>query len=264
MLAPHQLHLADYVLDAYQQVARTGDFMIARRIKETLDTKRIPVHFMGCWDTVASVFAPGVGPLGLPGLLSLPYTRENSSVKTFRHALAIDERRRMYRANHWHEPQVYKSNPFTPKQEPQDIKQLWFAGVHADIGGGYPETESGPAKFPLQWMVDEAAAHGLKFRPQLYKRLVEGKNVKNSTRTYVAPDPASRLHTSLNGLWWLLEVIPKKLKYREWPARRALLGWYLPLGEPRLIPRDARIHPSVTDRQAKTDYAPINLPPPGA
>ncbi len=262
LLAPHQLHLADYVLRAYQQVARTGDFMIARRIKETLDTRRIPIHFIGCWDTVASVFAPGVGPLGLPGPLTLPYTRNNPSVKTFRHALAIDERRRMYRANHWQEPQVYKFNPFTPKEkeQPQDIKQLWFAGVHADIGGGYPEVESAPAKFPLKWMVDEAEAHGLKFRPRLRNRLVLGKNVKGSTRTYVEPDPTAPLHNSLKWYWWPLEILPKRVKYREWAARPSFLGWYLPLGEPRFIEADANIDPSVRERQDKTDYDPENLP----
>jgi uncharacterized protein (DUF2235 family) len=262
LLAPHQLHLSDYVLRAYQQVARTGDFMIARRIRETLDTSRIPIRFVGCWDTVASVFAPGVGPLGLPGPLTLPYTRSNPSVKTFRHALAIDERRRMYRANHWQEPQVYKSNPFAPKdkEQPQDIKQVWFAGVHADIGGGYPEAESAPAKFPLDWMVKEAKAQGLKFRPRLYKRLVLGQNVKNSTRNYVAPDPAAPLRNSLRGFWWLLEVLPKRTRYREWPDRPSFLGFYVPLGEPRQIASDSNIDPSVRERQDKTDYDPINLP----
>ena len=262
VLEPHQLHLADYVLSAYQQVARTGDFMIARRIKDTLDTKRIPIHFMGCWDTVASVFAPGVGPLGLPGPLALPYTRNNPSVKTFRHALSIDERRRMYRANHWQEPQVFKSNPFTPKdkEEPQDIKQVWFAGVHADIGGGYPEDESAPAKFSLNWMIEEAASHGLKFRSTLLRRLVLGRNVKNSTRNYVAPDPTAPLHQSLKGLWWLLEVLPKRLKYREWSGRPSILGFYIPLGEPRFIAPQAVIDPSVRERQKKTDYDPVNLP----
>ncbi len=262
LLAPHQLHLADYVLSAYRQVARTGDFKIARRIRETLDTKRVPVHFMGCWDTVASVLAPGMGPFGLPGLLTLPYTRKNPSVMAFRHALAIDERRRMYRANHWEHQQVFKSNPFVPqsKEQPQDISQVWFAGVHSDIGGGYPEPESAPAKYPLGWMIDEAEAQGLAFRPRLRKRLVEGQNVKGSTRTYVAPNPIAPLHKSLTGLWWLLEILPKRVKYREWPSRPSFLGFYLPLGEPRFIEPEADIHPSVRERQAMTNYDPINLP----
>ena len=54
--------------------------------------------------------------------------------------------------------QDFRPNPFNRKFDvAQDIKQVWFAGVHADIGGGYEETESGLSKFPLAWMIEEAA-----------------------------------------------------------------------------------------------------------
>ena len=48
-----------------------------------------------------------------------------------------------------------------PPQD-QDIRQVWFAGVHSDIGGGYPEAESGLAKFSMAWMIEQAVEHGLK------------------------------------------------------------------------------------------------------
>ncbi|MNC17869.1 hypothetical protein D3C75_657600 [compost metagenome] len=68
------------------------------------------------------------------------------------------------------------------------------------------------------------------------------------------------LHVSLNTLWWLLEIIPKQVRWREWPARRAVLGWYLPVGEPRRIPTDALIHHSVRERIALVKgYRPVNL-----
>ena len=35
-------------------------------------------------------------------------------------------------------------------------KQTWFAGVHSDVGGGYPEAESALSKYPLLWMIDQA------------------------------------------------------------------------------------------------------------
>ena len=41
---------------------------------------------------------------------------------------------------------------------PEDVKQVWFAGVHCDVGGGYPEKESGLAKLALEWMLEEAKA----------------------------------------------------------------------------------------------------------
>lgn len=42
------------------------------------------------------------------------------------------------------------ANPFAPQNKaPQDIKQVWFAGVHADVGGGYKEECGGLSKYPL-------------------------------------------------------------------------------------------------------------------
>ena len=77
----------------------------------------------------------------------------------FRHAISIDERRCMFRLKKWDDPQTYKHNRFNDAHaEPQDILQVWFAGVHADIGGGYPEKESGLSKYPLLWMIDEATS----------------------------------------------------------------------------------------------------------
>jgi uncharacterized protein (DUF2235 family) len=103
-------------------------------------------------------FGDGAAPRSLlhpKPFLTLSYTRTNPSVAVFRHAITIDERRRMFRLNRWIEPQPFKSNPFAGDEPPpaQDIKQVWFSGVHADIGGGYPETESALSKFPLEWMI---------------------------------------------------------------------------------------------------------------
>ena len=85
----------------------------------------------------------------------------NPSVQTFRQAISIDERRCMFRLKKWDDPQTYKHNRFNDAHaEPQDILQVWFAGVHADIGGGYPEKQSGLSKYPLLWMIDEATKCG--------------------------------------------------------------------------------------------------------
>ena len=92
-----------------------------------------------------------------PSLEELAFTLQNPSVQTFRQAISIDERRCMFRLKKWDDPQTFKHNRFNDAHaEPQDIKQVWFAGVHADIGGGYPEKESGLSKYPLLWMIDEA------------------------------------------------------------------------------------------------------------
>jgi hypothetical protein len=59
----------------------------------------------------------------------------------------------------------------------------------------------------------------------------------------------------------VLEIIAKLRKFREWPRRPSLLGLYLPLAEPRLIPDGALIHASVVERMAEVPgYRPVNLP----
>jgi uncharacterized protein (DUF2235 family) len=86
----------------------------------------------------------------------------NPLVESLRQAIAIDERRRLFRIYRWADPKAYKPNRFDPAEAPpQDIKQVWFAGYHSDIGGGFAENESGIAKYPLKWMIDEAVRHGL-------------------------------------------------------------------------------------------------------
>jgi len=263
LVQPAQRNLARYALTAYKQAAGRSDFTIAWRFEEVLSTRRVPIRFIGVWDTVSSVIVPRPDRLYVaPSLQTLPYTATNPMVEAFRQAIAIDERRRMFRLNRWQQPQTYKPNPFDEASaRPQDIRQVWFAGVHADVGGGYPEDESGLAKFPLMWMLDEAKAQGLRVRTEMYKRLVLGAPRKGSSRSYAKPDATARAHDSMTGFWPLLEWLPKPVKWREWPARRSRLGFYLPRSEPRPIPDDALIHGSVKERlEKRKDYRPPNLP----
>ena len=155
-----------------------------------------------------------------PSLEELAWTLQNPSVQTFRQAISIDERRCMFRLKKWYQPQTYKPVRFNEVHAaPQDILQVWFAGVHADIGGGYPEKESGLSKYPLLWMIDEAAKCGLNFTTANINQLAWGIQRKSSPYSYVKPDMRGDLHNSLHGAWWLLEYLPKSAKYKEWPAR---------------------------------------------
>jgi uncharacterized protein (DUF2235 family) len=169
----------------------------------------------------------------------------------------------MFRLEPWLPNQIFMKNRFskTNNSEPQDAKQVWFPGVHADVGGGYPESESGLSKFPLLWMIGEAKKHELDFNTQSINQLVWGHKRKGSPFDYVKPDQAAKPHKSLRGGWQLIEFIPKKVKYREWPARRSWFGFYFPRGEPRPVEQSATVHESVLKHQGvSTDYAPPNLP----
>lgn len=266
VVRPENENLLPYLLTAYKRASATDDFRHVWRFEEMLRTRRATVRFMGCWDTVASVIVPRPDRLYLPALETrLPYTCSNPSVQCFRHALAIDERRRFFRPLHWKEGQMYKVHPFQKDERasPQDCVQEWFAGVHADIGGGYPEKESGPAKHALAWMVDESRSQGLAFREVLVKRLVHGKNPAGSRRQYAEPSASAPLHDSLTGLWRLLEWLPRKRKASESKdRRRGMLGWYLPRGELRVLPPNARIHPSAQQRRGlDVTYRPANAEP---
>ncbi|MER8606011.1 DUF2235 domain-containing protein [Mesorhizobium sp. M1233] len=261
LLRPEQLNVASYGLTAYKRARQDNNLRLVWEFARIMSTRRAPIHFVGVWDTVASMIVPRPDRFYLPSLRTLPYTRTNPGVRCFRQAVAIDERRRLFRLNRWEPGQKYAPVPFAnpPSNDQQDTVQMAFAGVHSDIGGGYPEAESGLSKFPLAWLADEAAAQGLLIDASMYQHLVEGITLTDGRHIYVAPDATGKLHNSLNWAWWILELLPKSVKWREW-KRRSFLGWYIPRGEPRCIPDDVQIHPSVYDRKSRVpDYRPVNV-----
>ncbi len=148
---------------------------------------------------------------------------------------------------------------------------MWFAGVHADIGGGYPEVQSALSKYPLLWMIEEAVKCGLKVDRRTVNQLGWGRKRKNSPFDYVKPgflsDPdhpesaAWQPHDSMNAGWRVLEYLPKADEYKEWPERKSVFGHYIPDTEPRLIPEDALIHESAVAKIANdSNYKPVNIP----
>lgn len=286
LLAPQQENLADAALTAYKQTRLSdeqksisqnstqvpnGDHepqsftaddrasQFARIVSSSWPT----IKFLGVWDTVASVIVPRPDRFYTFSLEKLAYTEMNPSVKIFRQAIAIDERRRMFRLSKWEDPQNFMHNRFSQSNnsEPQDIKQVWFTGVHADVGGGYPEKESGQSKFPLLWMIDEAVKCGLAVNPRTVNHLAKGIPRAGSPFQYVPPDAKSKPHDSMSAGWRLLEWIPKLSKYKEWKSRKVFCGFYIPDCEPRPIPDHASIHQSVICRMKQVlGFKPINLP----
>ncbi|MDN5000678.1 DUF2235 domain-containing protein [Bradyrhizobium sp. GCM10027634] len=289
LISPEQANLAGSGLVAYKQYSGLGRgndiedlkdggfdedgpvpkdiFDLAAQFARITSSRWPTIHFIGVWDTVASVIVPRRDRFFyVPSLEELAFTLRNPSVQIFRQAIAIDERRCMFRLKEYEEPQEYWSNRFVPdhKKEAQDILQVWFAGVHCDVGGGYPEVESAESKYPLIWMIEEATKAGLNFNPSTVKQLAWGVQRKNSPFKYVEPaytGKAGRLHDSMNALWRVLEFLPKSAKYKEWPDRKVVAGFYIPDCEPRVIPEGAHVHESVLKRMAvEPDYRPVNMP----
>ncbi|MGA8262304.1 MAG: DUF2235 domain-containing protein [Arenicellales bacterium] len=191
-------------------------------------------HFLGVWDTVSSVG-------WIYDQVKLPYTANNPDLSVLRHAVSIDERRCFFR-----------QNLFGKGYAGQDIKEVWFAGVHSDVGGGYPEPESGLAKIPLTWMVREAVAAGLLIDEAVYAETLPS----TSNDTFVAPDPLGPVHESLSGAWRIAEYFPKR--YYNYELGRET--WKIPMGETRRMREDCVVHASVVERMSGLRYRPPNLP----
>src|SRR5262249_37415845 len=135
-----------YILRSLKHMSNES-LELAFKFRETFSLVQCKPHFVGVWDTVSSV-----GWIYDP--LSVRFSKNNPDIQIGRHAISIDERRCFFRQNLWGE-----------QQDGQSLKQVWFAGVHSDIGGGYPESNSGLAKVTLEWMITEAATAGLKVVP---------------------------------------------------------------------------------------------------
>lgn len=282
LISRPQRNLGGSGLTAYKQfstdkVAPDREEDQAAQFARILSVKWPTIKFVGVWDTVASVIVPRwdrIDPLKLQfspwSLEELAFIRENPSIEIFRQAIAIDERRRMFRPQPWGEGKKFRPHRYAPEATwtDQDSLQVWFAGVHSDIGGGYPEKESALSKYPLLWMIEEAVKAGLKVDRRTVNQLGWGRKRKNSPFDYVKPSvlpnpafPNTQPHDSMNAGWRVLEYVPKKNKYKEWPKRRSLLDFYIPHSEPRLIPEGAFIHQSVLDKMAQDpDYRPVNIP----
>ncbi|MGD2093322.1 MAG: DUF2235 domain-containing protein [Candidatus Aminicenantes bacterium] len=186
---------------------RFGDSEVAEGFKQTFSRECNP-HFIGVWDTVKSV--------GLIRRRKFPNAELNKDVKFGRHAISIDEVRSKYRPNLWDEPAC----------KGQSIKQVWFAGVHSDVGGSYPE--HGLSDIALEWIIDEAEKCGLEIDEKRYN---EEKRCKK-----IAPNHKDKLHNPLFPFWWIL-------------------GWWK-----RKVSKEALIHPSVFDRiRDVKNYKPKNL-----
>jgi hypothetical protein len=114
-------------------------------------------------------------------------TRLNENVVYARHALAADEMRDTFAPTFWTEI----GN--------QDVKQIWFPGVHSDVGGGYPET--GLSDGALKWMIEEAYQKG------------QGLQFDTKMLAQVKPNSLDILHNSRVGLFKYLRTEPRSLPF---------------------------------------------------
>ena len=214
------------------------------QFKDTFSHPNFTIHFVGLWDTVSSV-----GWVSEP--LQLLHIAQNPSMCIGRHAISIDERRCFFQDNLWGEALPH-----------QDVLQVWFGGVHSDVGGSYRNDESYLSNQALEWLLDEAESAGLQLQAER-KKMVLGKehHLTHAAASLYSPAPKPDCkeipHHSLHGPWWLLEVFPHRFYDKDEGGQH----WRIPLGAPRTIPRGSLVHPSAVQRMDDQQfaYAPPNL-----
>lgn len=148
-----------------------------------------PVKFIGVWDTV--------GALGVPLPLVSKFwefhdVRLSRSVQYAYQALAIDERRRHFK------PALWEQHPEAPPT--QVLEQVWFAGVHSNVGGGY--ASAGLSDIALLWMVNKAEGCGLAFNREYLNRLVNKEGL--DPNALIRKDALDALGHSQNPFFWII------------------------------------------------------------
>jgi hypothetical protein len=121
----------------------------------------VSIKCVGVWDTVGSLGVPTSGPVGWLTRKRYGFhdVTLSSWVENAFHALAIDERRKPFAPALWEVADAErKKSTFN-----QRIEQVWFAGVHSNVGGGYPDAQL--SDLALAWMYAKAAECGLALKP---------------------------------------------------------------------------------------------------
>lgn len=160
------------------------------------------IRFVGVWDTVGSL---GIPLLPLNPLVSLINRRWafhdtdlSRRVNGAFHALAIDEERSVFK------PTLWNQQPDAVERG-QELRQVWFTGVHVDIGGGFKNT--GLSDITLRWMTDHAVRYGLEFDHEALNRPCPPPDPPvDDTHFSVCPDVTAKVHPSRKLLYRLLRA----------------------------------------------------------
>lgn len=137
----------------------------------------VEIEFVGVWDTVAAYGGPfveftrGIDMMLRP--LSMDNFRLNPGIKHARHAIAIDDKRESFVPLPWdelHEQTLVAEG----KVAPDRLRQVFFAGMHSDVGGGYADDSL--AYVSLVWMIEQARPRGMRLIPESERRIRDFAN----------------------------------------------------------------------------------------
>lgn len=215
------------------------------------------IRFVGVWDTVAAYGLPidemtrGVSryiwPLQLPD-----HKLDLARVQRACQALSIDEERTTFHPELWDERGARPALPRADGERhlaDEQISQVWFAGVHANVGGGYPDDAL--AYIPLVWMLRQAQSCGLRFKSDQGTPPADPDTFKHAIAMC---DKDGRLYDSRQGLYSYYRYGPRKLA--------DLCSYRYSAHDQVMVPRP-KIHESALRRieSRAHSYAPVGLPP---
>ena len=189
----------------------------------------VRIRFLGLFDTVEAYGMPVEELRSVWNRLIWPIRFRNRRcswvVQHVRHTLSLDEERLSFH------PIRFDQSPRPDGKPVPETQELWFAGVHSDVGGGYPNDET--AYEPLLWIAEAAAAEGLVFD--------EAALARYRARLY----PQALIHDSRQGLASIYRYSPR------------LIGTSAAEGGTPVV------HHSVLEKMASgaDGYAPLGLPP---
>ncbi len=235
---------------------------------------RPDIRFLGLWDTVAAYGLPidemtrGVSQWLWP--LEFPNRELSQKVKRACHALALDDERTTFHPMLWTEAGVAPPPVATDGHryvQDERLSQVWFAGMHANVGGGYPDDRL--AHVPLVWIMRQAELCGVEFKKA-------PENDPDAIRHAIsAADRDGRLYDSRQGLAGYYRYGPRKIAELCAPHYTPVAGLLMRLfglerrpAERLFFRKDVveiaepKIHVSVLERMRNGAfaYAPIGFP----
>ena len=238
-------------------LTRWWDARRGRTGHASAEVERPDIEFVGVWDTVSAYGGPiveltrAIDNWIFP--LSMPDYQLNGKVRCARHALALDDERDAFHPLLWdevHEAGLVAAKPdvFTGR-----LRQVWFTGMHSDVGGGYPDESL--SYVSLLWMMAEAEKAGLRTLDVIKDRFI------------ALASSAGPIHDSRKGVAGYYRYQPRRIAAWLEPVDPRTVG----MRDPQLADGNGRqhglltavsVHESVVTRIARgTDrYAPITLP----
>ena len=203
--------------------------------RNSVNQYQADIRFIGVWDTVSAVGFPVLYVADMFNTavyrFKFPDYKLGKAVSAAAHALSIDDQRATFHPLLWDECDEVRDKP--------RIEQTWFAGVHANVGGGYPK--QGVSLVALDWMMRKAEAAGARLDGEAGIKFLE----KDKAFYREHMNVNDKVYDSRSGLSAYYRYKPRDI-YRKCQQKNF----------------EPRIHATVINRiyQGTDGYAPGNIP----